>query len=112
MIEEIALAAVGLVREALLEDLFVLGSERGFLSLAPGLGLIVRRLAAGREAPLGSSTDPGGNQRVQAPFQSGYLAPSAAAEALSAIMAAIAAAVIALVELRKIMIVLPRHPVA
>ena len=53
MVEEIAFAAVGLVRKACLEDLLILRSERGFLSLPPGLGLVVRRLAACREATIG-----------------------------------------------------------
>src|SRR5215471_19640219 len=52
MVKKIALSAVGLVRKAVLEDLLILGSERGFLSSPPGLGLVVRRLAAGREATI------------------------------------------------------------
>src|SRR5258707_2100129 len=50
--KKIALSAVGLVRKAVLEDLLILRSEWGFLSSAPGLSLVVRRLAAGREATI------------------------------------------------------------
>jgi hypothetical protein len=55
---------------------------------------------------------PGGNQRVQAPFQSGYFASLAAWTALTMSPVAINATAIALVEHRNIMIVLPRRQVA
>src|ERR1700739_2301559 len=60
--------------------------------------------------PLGSRTEPGGNQRVHAPFQSRYFAASAAQDAPVIITMAIAAAAAALVELRNRMIILPRGP--
>jgi hypothetical protein len=53
MVKEIAFSAVGLIRKAFLEDPLIFRSERGFLSWPPGLGLVVGRLAAGREATIG-----------------------------------------------------------
>src|SRR5215510_14215126 len=52
MIEEKALAALGLVRQAFLEDLFILRRERGFLPAPPRLALVERWLAAGRVATV------------------------------------------------------------
>jgi hypothetical protein len=48
VVEEIALTALGLVGHAAFEDLLILRGQRRLLSTTPGLGLIERRLAAGR----------------------------------------------------------------
>src|SRR5262249_53120963 len=53
MVKKQALSALGLVRKAFLENLLIFRSERGLLSLPPGLGLVVRRLPASRKAAIG-----------------------------------------------------------
>src|SRR5262249_49943762 len=53
VVKKIALSAVGLVRKAFLKNLLIFRSERGLLSSPPRLGLIGRRLSAGREATIG-----------------------------------------------------------
>jgi hypothetical protein len=49
-VEIVALTALGLVGNAVIEDLLVLRSERGFLPASPWLGLIEGRLASRRLA--------------------------------------------------------------